>query len=113
MTAQGGGPAGACEGHESFALQVLGPSMAPVFDDGDIVVIEPGGAAREGDFVLAWLPDEGWLLRQLVRAEEGCWALATLLPGDPPRPIEGLEAVRGVVIQKAVPGRRRASRRLV
>jgi DNA polymerase V len=97
-----------CSGAESFALQVLGDSMAPEFEDGDIIVIEPEGALHDGSYVLAW-SDEEWIFRQL-RGGPGAWTLAALQPGHPERAIASLEAVRGVVIQKSKPGRRRAAK---
>ncbi len=100
-----------CSGGESFALRVLGPSMQPEFDHGDIIVIEPDGALHDGCYVLAQLDDE-YLFRQL-RAQGDGWVLHALNPVGPDaadRPLPDLQAVRGVVIQKAVPGRRRLSR---
>lgn len=97
-----------CEGAEVFALQVLGQSMAPEFEEGEVIVIEPDGALRDGSFVLAQLDDE-WIFRQLRRAGDG-WQLHALNPAFPPRPLPDLGAVRGVVIQKARPGRRRAAK---
>ena len=38
---------------KSFALRVLGDSMAPEFNDGEIIIIEPDGALRDGSYVLA------------------------------------------------------------
>jgi Peptidase S24-like len=35
-----------CAGGESFALRVLGHSMAPEFNEGEIIIIEPEGLAR-------------------------------------------------------------------
>ena len=101
-------PDSACEGAESFALRVLGADMAPEFNEGEIVIVEPGGAVRDGSFVLAWHAGE-WFLRQLRRAGDG-WSLWALAPGRPVLPLASLDAVRGVVIQKAVPGRRRLSK---
>ena len=43
----------ACNGSESFALQVLGPSMAPEFPAGCIVIVEPAGVVTDGCFVVA------------------------------------------------------------
>lgn len=103
--------AGDCSGGEVFALRVLGQSMAPEFDEGDIVIIEPDGAVRDGSFVLAD-PGGRWTLRQLVRRDDG-WVLQALNPAFAPQPLPDLAAVRGVVIQKAVPGRRRLSKRYV
>jgi len=99
---------GACSGAESFALRVIGSDMAPEFNDGEIIIVEPGGAARDGSYVLARADGEWWL-RQLRRRGDG-WVLCALAPALPERPLAALDAVRGVVIQKAVPGRRRLSR---
>jgi len=101
-------PEGACSGAESFALRVLGDSMRPEFEEGDIIVIEPGGLARDGSFVLAHAAGE-WVFRQLARAGEG-WELRALDPRYPALALADLSAVRGVVIQKSKPGRRRATR---
>ncbi len=100
---------GACDGAEVFALRVIGHSMAPEFNEGEIIVIEPGGALRDGSFVLARHAGE-WIFRQLRAAPGGGWLLHALAPAWPDLPIHGLEAVHGVVIQKAVPGRRRLSK---
>lgn len=104
-------PGSDCSGGESFALRVIGHSMAPEFNDGDIVIVEPDGLARDGSFVLA-LHDGEWIFRQL-RGDGTRWWLHALDPAWPDLPIPGLEAVRGVIIQKALPGRRRASKRYV
>ncbi len=101
----------ACSSAESFALMVLGDSMQPEFDDGDIVIIEPEGLANDGAYVLAHWRDD-WMLRQLVRLDGG-WALRTLDENEPAESIPDLTPVRGVVIQKSRPGRRRATRRYV
>lgn len=101
----------ACGSGESFALMVLGDSMLPEFEDGDVVVIEPEGLAQEGSFVLAYRNDE-WIFRQLVRNGQR-WLLHAFNPAYPDLPIAGLEAVRGVIIQKSKPGRRRATKRYV
>lgn len=101
----------ACSGAESFALRVLGDDMAPEFNEGEIIIIEPDGALEDGSFVLAQLAGE-WIFRQLCRRGDG-WSLHALNParGDlPDLPLPDLAAVRGVIIQKAVPGRRRLSK---
>jgi SOS-response transcriptional repressor LexA len=104
-------PADGCSGAEVFALRVLGDSMAPEFLDGEIVIVEPDGALHDGSFVLAHVDGE-WTLRQLARCG-AAWALHALHPGHRDQPLADLAAVRGVVIQKAVPGRRRLSKRYV
>jgi SOS-response transcriptional repressor LexA len=105
------GDAGACSGAESFALRVLGDDMAPEFNEGEIIIIEPDGALKDGSYVLAQVAGE-WTFRQLRQGGDG-WALHALNPARsdlPVLPLPDLTAVRGVVIQKAVPGRRRLSK---
>ena len=111
IVAQPADAAGACSGAESFALMVLGDSMLPEFEEGDVVIIEPEGLAQEGSFVLAYHQDE-WIFRQLVRNNE-CWLLRPLNPNYSDLPIADLVPVRGVIIQKSKPGRRRAMKRYV
>ncbi|MDP1533500.1 MAG: S24 family peptidase [Rubrivivax sp.] len=104
--------AAGCSGGESFALQVLGDDMLPEFRHGEIIIVEPDGALRDGSFVLAQ-PGGEWTLRQLVRRGADGWALRALNPGggEPPElALPDLSAVHGVVIQKSVPGRRRLTK---
>lgn len=100
-----------CAGGESFALMVLGHSMAPEFNEGDIIIIEPEGLATDGAYVLAWVNEE-WTFRQLLRAHAG-WVLHPLSPAFADVPLADLSSVRGVIIQKALPGRRRASKHYI
>jgi len=101
-----------CSGGESFALRVLGDDMLPEFREGEIIIVEPDGALRDGSFVLA-RPAGEWMLRQLARRPEGGWCLRAL---NPPRAapaqiaLADLSCVHGVVIQKAVPGRRKLNK---
>lgn len=104
-----------CSGGEAFALMVLGDSMAPEFNDGEIIVVEPDGTVRDGSYVLARVGDE-WMLRELRHADPGeheGWSLQALDRRIAPLPLPDLAAVRGVVIQKSLPGRRRASKRYI
>ncbi len=103
-----------CASGEPFALMVLGHSMTPEFNEGEIIVIEPEGVVRDGCYVVAWANEE-WVFRQLQQ-RDGRWWLHALNPAfaDTDQPLlPGLDAVRGVVIQKSMPGRRRASKRYV
>ncbi len=101
----------ACSSAEPFALMVLGDSMEPEFVEGEVILIEPEGLATDGSFVLARLNDE-WIFRQLAKHDAG-WRLQALNPAYPPADIPDLDAVKGVIIQKSKPGRRRASKRYV
>lgn len=101
----------ACSSAEPFALMVLGDSMEPEFLEGEVILIEPEGLATDGSFVLARLADE-WIFRRLARHGAG-WRLHALNPAYPAADIPDLDAVKGVIIQKSKPGRRRASKRYV
>lgn len=101
----------ACSGSEAFALRVLGTSMEPEFNEGEIIIIEPEGLLHDGSYVLAQHAGE-WIFRQLCKAAEG-WTLHALNPAFPDLSLADLSTVRGVIIQKALPGRRRASKRYV
>jgi SOS-response transcriptional repressor LexA len=98
-----------CAAAEPFALMVLGDSMLPEFAEGEVIVIEPEGLARDGSYVLAWHGDE-YIFRQLVKRDAG-WALHALNPNYPDAPIADLSAVKGVIIQKQQRGGRRATRK--
>lgn len=100
-----------CSAGEPFALRVIGHSMAPEFNEGDVIIVEPDGAVREGCYVLAQLDGEH-TLRRLSRCDEG-WQLEALNPAFAAKRMSDLAAVRGVVIQKSVPGRRRLNKRYV
>lgn len=104
----------ACSGAESFALMVLGDSMEPEFVEGDIIIIEPEGLATDGSYVMAWLNDE-WIFRQLKKNESngGGWKLQPLNPKYPAADIPDLSGIKGVIIQKSKPGRRKAAKRYV
>lgn len=105
--------ASACASGEPYALMVLGDSMLPEFEPGEVIVVEPEGLAKDGSFVIAYLPwveqeDERYIFRQLVKHAEG-WMLKPLNPLYSNIPIDSVESVvKGVVVQKKKPGRRRA-----
>ena len=102
----------ACAGGEPYALMVLGDSMQPEFLEGEIIVVEPEGLAKDGSYVVAWVNDE-YIFRQLVHHPEG-WMLKPLNPLYDNIPIDGPEAVvKGVVIMKKKPGRRREAKSYV
>ena len=100
-----------CSGGESFALRVLGDSMAPEFNEGEIIIVEPDGALRAGCYVLAQWQGE-WTFRQLTQASGG-WCLHALNPAYADQPLPDLAAIHGMVIQKAVPGRRRLTKHYI
>ncbi|MDI6748622.1 MAG: S24 family peptidase [Rhodocyclaceae bacterium] len=100
-----------CSAAEPFALMVLGDSMEPEFVEGEIIIVEPEGLATAGSFVMAWLDGE-WIFRQLVGGP-GDWKLRPLNPKYPTASIPDLSVIKGVIIQKSKPGRRKAAKRYV
>lgn len=94
----------ACASGEPYALMVLGDSMLPEFNEGEIIVVEPEGLATDGAYVVAWANDE-YIFRQIVQHPEG-WMLKPLNPIYPNIPVDGLDCVKGVVIMKKKPGQR-------
>lgn len=104
-----------CSGSDTFALRVIGTSMEPEFSEGEIILIEPDGLLQDGSYVLAEHRGE-WIFRQLCKdrgATGDAWRLHALNPAFADIALADLSAVRGVIIQKALPGRRRASKRYV
>lgn len=103
--------ASSCSEAEAFALMVLGDSMAPEFAEGDIIIIEPEGLATDGSYVLAQADGE-WIFRQLAKAGLA-WELRPLNPTYAAIAIPDLACIKGVIIQKSKPGRRKAAKRYV
>lgn len=101
----------ACDEAEAFALMVLGDSMAPEFVERDIVIIDPSVVAGDGSYVLAQADGE-WIFRQL-RQTAGGWQLAPLNAAYAAIAIADLSPVRGVIIQKSKPGRRKATKHYI
>jgi phage repressor protein C with HTH and peptisase S24 domain len=98
----------ACSGKELVALMALGDSMQPEFSEGEILVIEMGRPAQEGDFVIAEVAPEDFIFRQLMRDEQGGWRLHALNPAYPDTAIAGLQIIKGVVTHKKQPGSRKS-----
>lgn len=98
-----------CDGAEPFALMVLGDAMAPEFREGDVIVVEPEGLATDGAYVVAFANGE-WTFRRLAAHGPG-WRLVALDPRYPAIDLAGLDAVRGVVIQRSTPGHRSRDKR--
>jgi DNA polymerase V len=95
---------GGCSSSEPFALQVLGDSMAPEFEHGVIIIVDPSGVVESGSYVVAQMDDE-YLFRQLL-IEDGAYYLVALKEDHRRLEIPGPQAIVGVVTQRA--GRRRS-----
>lgn len=89
-----------CAEAEPFALRVLDESMEPEFERGCIIIIDPTGVVKSGAYVLAEHEGE-YLLRQLREEAQG-YRLYALNPSFPcVRLGRGLQAIKGVVVQRA------------
>jgi len=93
-----------CGASEPFALRVIGDDMAPEFVDGHVVIVDPGGHVCSGCFVVAKYAGEAILRRLTI--DGGRYRLAALKPGIAEIELRGLDAIAGVVSQRA--GRRRS-----
>jgi SOS-response transcriptional repressor LexA len=56
---------GSCGSSEPFALRVIGDDMTPEFEDGHIIIVDPGGQLKTGCFVVARAEGDV-ILRQLI-----------------------------------------------
>jgi DNA polymerase V len=94
-------------GGEPFALRVIGETMAPEFNDGCIIIIDPSGVVKDGSYVLARQGEE-YIFRQLEFGD-GVYYLKTLEAGHDVIELADLTTVEGVIIQQGA--RRRADRK--
>ncbi|HEV7252869.1 MAG TPA: helix-turn-helix transcriptional regulator [Mesorhizobium sp.] len=78
-------PAGAREG--SYALQVQGDSMLPLYRDGDVLIVEPGTAIRKGDRVVVRTAKGEVMAKVLVKRSSEEVELLSLNPDHPNRKI--------------------------
>jgi phage repressor protein C with HTH and peptisase S24 domain len=89
---------------DAYGLYVSGSSMEPRFDDGDMILIDPKGRVKNGDYVVVYLrpnnpeDDDGEaaravLVKKLVRRSSGYVELEQFQPATTFR-IEAEEVVR-------------------
>jgi DNA polymerase V len=87
-----------CGEHEPFALQVLGDSMEPEFENGAVIVLDPGYPLFSGAYVVAEYDGE-YIFRQYVE-EAGSRYLKPMNPAYPAIELVRPCRFRGVVWQK-------------
>ena len=98
---------GVCAEAEPFALMVKGDSMAPEFNDGHIIMVDPSMLPRHGCYVVAQ-HDGGYIFRRLdIEADKKY--LSPLNARYPKQVLSADNAVIGVVTQRS--GRRRRDTR--
>ena len=89
---------------EPYALRVVGDSMKPEFDDGHIIIIDPGVPISHEAFVV--LDYGGEILFGQYRVDEGRQWLSYLNLDHAPVELTSSFQVKGVIIQRST-GRRK------
>jgi phage repressor protein C with HTH and peptisase S24 domain len=74
-------PSGMEEG--AFALEIIGDAMAPIYRDGDRIVIRPGLEARRGDRVVIRTLSGEMLVGQLAQVTAKTLVLSQIHPDHP------------------------------
>ena len=67
----------------AYALEVAGESMAPLYRNGDILIVSPNAATRNGDRVVIRTTDGEVMAKTLVRRTATTIELASLNPDHP------------------------------
>ena len=67
----------------AYALEVTGDSMAPLYRDGDILIVSPNSAARKGDRVVLHTTDGEVMAKILIRRTAKTVELASFNPTHP------------------------------
>ncbi len=91
------------EGMEAFVLRVIGDSMSPAFEDGHIIVVDPGYPLLSNSYAV--LVNKSEVLFGLYVRDKNGRRLEYLKPGEAPVILEDDFSVKGVVTQRN--GRRR------
>lgn len=69
----------------SYALEVQGDSMLPLYRNGDVLIVEPGAAVRKGDRVVVKTLSGEVMAKVLERQTQGAIELMSLNPEHPNR----------------------------
>lgn len=91
------------EGAEPYALRVIGDSMAPEFNDGHIIIVDPGHPLVNGAFAV--IEHDGQIFFAQYRRRDSRQWLQYLNPEFAAVELTPGYTVKGVVIQRS--GRRR------
>ncbi|SJM28912.1 S24 family peptidase [Mesorhizobium delmotii] len=83
----------------SYALQVQGDSMLPLYRNGDVLIVEPGAATRKGDRVVVKTNAGEVMAKVLDRQTAKSIMLVSLNPDHPDRdiPMRDVEWVARIV----------------
>jgi phage repressor protein C with HTH and peptisase S24 domain len=72
----------------AYALEVAGDSMAPVYRDGDIIIVSPAADVRRGDRVVVRTRKGEVMAKQLLRQTAQRLELGSFNPRHPTRTLE-------------------------
>jgi phage repressor protein C with HTH and peptisase S24 domain len=83
----------------SYALQVQGDSMLPLYRDGDVLIVKPGATVRRGDRVVVKTREGEVMAKLLERQTSKSVELVSLNPEHPNReiPMPDIEWVARIV----------------
>jgi SOS-response transcriptional repressor LexA len=96
---------GNCSASEPFALRVIGDDMLPEFQDGHIIIVDPGGRVVSGCYVVA--KHLGQMIFRQLLAEQDRWLLHALDTRIADIALaDGLADIVGVISQRS--GKRRS-----
>jgi phage repressor protein C with HTH and peptisase S24 domain len=90
----------ACENNEPFALMVLGGDMAPEFEDGDVITIDPSYPLVVGAYIIADIEGELYF-RQYQCDATGQATLVALNDAVTSIPLDNNWVHKGTVVQSA------------
>ena len=96
--------ASGCATSEPFALRVLGDSMSPEFEDGHIIIVDPGHPLVDGCFAIVDL--QGEICFGRYQRNDDKEQLAYLNPNYQAHDLSPGYELKGVVTQRST-GRRR------
>ncbi len=86
-------------GEAVYALEVSGDSMAPLYRDGDVIIVSPSAQPRRGDKVVVRTRGGEVMAKVLSRRSPRALELASLNPAHPERtvPIEDVEWIARIL----------------
>lgn len=70
---------------QAYALEVTGDSMAPLYRDGDRIIVSPNASIRRGDRVVVRTLEGEVMAKELARLSATRVELASINPAHPPR----------------------------
>lgn len=85
----------------AFAVEIVGDSMAPRYEEGDVVVCSPEKRWRSGDYCVV-VTEDGEALVKKINDQDGQLILSSLAPGYDPimLPKAKVRAVHKIVWKK-------------